>query len=177
MEQIASRWLTCWRYRWKVKNFLQSLWIHYFVRWLSIGVILLGDSKNVEIRLFFSRAFFLEKAVASSTDFHYSLSYFLLITTSFSLDTSDNTTFRITSSCLTVCWENAHGILHPSSITISSESSYLIASSNDSNIFFIQLWDKLFSNSLNISFTLWINLFFSSDSFSYQLDFSVYWPV
>ena len=57
----------------------------------------------------------------------FTLSYFLYITRSFTLDTSDKFASWINSSCLTaVCWENASdGILHPSWTITSSESSYL----------------------------------------------------
>ena len=57
----------------------------------------------------------------------FTLSYFLFITRSFTLDTSDKFASWINSSCLTaVCWENASdGILHPSWTITSSESSYL----------------------------------------------------
>ena len=62
----------------------------------------------------------------------FTLPYFLFITRSFTLDTSDKFASWINSSCLTaVCWENASdGILHPSWTITSSESSYLLASNN-----------------------------------------------
>ena len=68
---------------------------------------------NSEIHLFFLRK--LAKLLQWS-----SLPCFIL-PKSFSLDTSDKSTFQITSSCLIICWRKVDGILYPSLTTISSK--------------------------------------------------------
>ena len=58
-------------------------------------------------------------------------------------------TFRIISSCLTVCWEKVDGILHPSSILISSESITNLANQQSNDVFWFW-WDSFFSNSIKL---------------------------
>ena len=93
------------------------------------------------IHFSFSRVFFLEKT---------KLLTFLFITKPFSLDTSDKTTSWMISSFLTIRLEKIDCTLYLLSTKISlSECSYLPT---------LQYWDKLCSNSINITFS--INFFF-----------------
>ena len=100
-------------------------------------MILLGHNKDSEMHLF-PRLFFSE---------------------SFSLDTSDKTTSRITSSCLTVSWRKVDDIFHLSLvITSSKKQSYLMVciANVACNILWFW-WDKFFNNIKLLSHYVSIN--------------------
>ena len=127
-----------------------------------VGVLLGKNNKAVNPFLFLMNPSFFFSSLFSEEKFIDFIPYFLFITKSFSLDTSDKTTSWITSSYLTVCYKKVYGKLHPSvTAIISSQCNYLYLTSTTF------WWGRFFSNSINITFTLCINQFLLLNTVSF----------
>ena len=115
-------WLAFWEIRKKIAALKNP--INYFIHKMihhSLWYYWIKTTKTVK------SIFFLEKAT-SLASFLLQLTIFTPISLaykSFSSDTSDKTTFHITSSCLTVCWRKVASLLHSSSTSSSTISWFL----------------------------------------------------
>ena len=115
-------WLAFWEIRKKIAALKSP--INYFIHKMihhSLWYYWIKTTKTLKSIFFLEKATSLASSLLQLTIFTpISLAY-----KSFSWDTSDETTFHITSSCLTVCWRKVASLLHSSSTSTSTISWFL----------------------------------------------------